>query len=1588
MAMATQTGRKVPPTPPSVSRYELRDKLGEGGMGVVWRALDTKTRSEVAIKIMKDASDPGALELFTKEWRALAEMSHPNIIDVRDVDFWLEDNEEKPYFVMPLLRGCTLSELIGSSSERLTRERVVEIVSQVCRGLQAAHQRGLVHRDLKPSNIFVMEDDTAKVIDFGVVYLAGSHSVTGQKGTFQYMSPEQIQMKEVTPASDIFSLGIILYEALTGRKPFARHTADETMQAVLKLIPPPVSELNPSIPHPISQVVHKCLAKQPIHRFSSAKEVSDALQKAIRNEPIFDVSKLRMRIEKAKDALKAGDEGLASELLSELESEGHLDPEITHLRMQIDMAVKQKRIRQLWKRATGLIEQDEIPLGLDKLRELLELDPENADALALKKTTESKISEAQVGKWMELANTHLDNRDFASARHANEQALACRPGDTKALAQRSRIESVESEAKRVHDQKEQLYNTAWKAYQHGEIDSALNRLDRLFSLIRTRPEGAVPERDAVYDRFYKEVRSEHDSYQSMLEEAQHHFGEENFTQALVLCDQLLAKYPNSDSLKALRIQIEDAERQKISAYVALVSKNAEAEPDYDRRVNMWREASERYPGEAHFAKQMKVDGDKRDFINSIVGKAHQYGERGMYSEELAQWDMLRNIHSRYPGLAFELERCRKKRDEQALEEDKAHWVEEIVGLMESRNYAKALERTRLAISEFPGDAELLGLEKLSNDGLERSQESNRLLEAGQAAAAAENWAKAVDLLREAQELDPRNSSVKDLLIHALTEQARALLKTDAAEAERWRLEAESLDPNHRDVRALAAEIYAARRLTYVGECLTRARALAATDKIEAAYEVVREGLKEYPRDKRLEDYEAWLLERNEGLRILQERSRRAADPVSSHPESQTPVRRAEISDFSSLGRTTTARGNLTESDDRTKVFVPKPEARAAKPVCPPSPSLASRLAAISPKARKIALAVIGALLVLAVAAFAVVRILSRKAPPPPPPAEVATVVHFSATPEGSVFKIDGLPVSGGQFSVPPGKSVSLEVSHLGYKSQTIQLDGKSTVPPIVLEPQPIRIAITTLEKSGSVQLDGNAAGDLTDGSIDELDVNPDGNSHTLVLTGGGRQLANLQFDAKPGERPHLTSMKSRDMIVTSTLGPAATIYYGGGQLRNPAMEGAPTALSGAGTDFSIAGQQSQLTYTDASGPGTLALTPTDSPTLTLRSLGAGSAVAITSNVDSATLTANGSPVKRGTRGWRITEPKTYNFVLSADGYEPQSWTTVLMPGQTVSLSKTLQPKVVAATLSALSISGGTPDAEVYLDGENPIERLNGSGALQVQAKLSAGGHKIQFRKTGFCSSPWVEITAAPPLPANVNGEKIEACGSITVAPGVQGARIQARRSGDANAKAIELVPGRKTAVPAAKYEVHGESAGFDAWNATVTVVQGADASLTPVFKLVQHCGLVNADEVTTGNGWMKPKEPDTIVGLTPGCVNATLTFEKPKGLFEHKRVEFSLAAPGGKGRISYELDNDKLTRKASADNKTFDKKENDVKQKIKADDHEFLVRIRVEGSRIVVMNDRGETLDDYTAQNPALHDLAGGSLALKTSAQFKFAEVH
>ena len=167
-------------------RYELKEVLAKGGMGVVYRAVDGVMRRQVAIKTLLDMTDAMGLQLFQKECEVLASMTHPNIIEIYDVGEFEEEGVSRPYLVMPLLPGVTLDKLIRTSSQRLTVERSVDIACQACRGLQAAHEKGLVHRDIKPSNIFVLEDDSIKIIDFGVAHRIEASRTGGRKGTLLY----------------------------------------------------------------------------------------------------------------------------------------------------------------------------------------------------------------------------------------------------------------------------------------------------------------------------------------------------------------------------------------------------------------------------------------------------------------------------------------------------------------------------------------------------------------------------------------------------------------------------------------------------------------------------------------------------------------------------------------------------------------------------------------------------------------------------------------------------------------------------------------------------------------------------------------------------------------------------------------------------------------------------------------------------------------------------------------------------------------------------------------------------------------------------------------------------------------------------------------------------------------------------------------------------------------------------------------------------------------------------------------------------------------------------------------------------------
>ena len=279
--MAVSPGSRLGP-------YEILAPLGAGGMGEVYRARDTRLGREVAIKVLPESvfADADALARFEREAKAVAALSHPNILALHD--FGREGTVA--YAVMELLEGETLREALASGA--LPLRRAAGYAVQLASGLAAAHEKGIVHRDLKPENVFVTRDERIKILDFGLAKAGAavadarsetqSPTVSGYTepgkvmGTVGYMSPEQVRGLVVDHRSDIFSFGSVLYEMVTGRRPFARETATETMTAILKDEP-----LEQDVPSPIGPVIRHCLEKKPERRFQSARDLVFALETAI-----------------------------------------------------------------------------------------------------------------------------------------------------------------------------------------------------------------------------------------------------------------------------------------------------------------------------------------------------------------------------------------------------------------------------------------------------------------------------------------------------------------------------------------------------------------------------------------------------------------------------------------------------------------------------------------------------------------------------------------------------------------------------------------------------------------------------------------------------------------------------------------------------------------------------------------------------------------------------------------------------------------------------------------------------------------------------------------------------------------------------------------------------------------------------------------------------------------------------------------------------------------------------------------------------------------------------------------------------------
>ncbi|MEK7407109.1 MAG: protein kinase [Acidobacteriota bacterium] len=1441
------------------NRYEIKQILGQGGMGIVYRAYDVVVKRDVALKTIRDLPNRAALQMFQRECEVLAAMSHPNIIEIFDIGEFEEEGKSKPYFVMALLSGLTLDKLIRTSSQRLTVERTVEIMIQTCRGLQAAHERGLVHRDMKPSNIFVMDDDSVKIIDFGVAHMIDTRASMGAKGTLLYMSPEQLQLKPPSAASDLFSLGVVCWEAFTRRRPFERSTEAEIIEAILHQAPPPASTFNPAISQALSRVVHKAMAKEPWHRYSSAREFAETLQKALRNEPIefFDPARIQPRIERAQRAYEQNDFQFASEILTELEAEGHLETAITMLRRQIDQAMRLRTINQLLDSARTRFDHEEYPLALQKIQEVLQLDPANATGLSLKSSIEYKLTTQKIEDWFRLARQHIDNHSWGHAREAAQNVLSIKPKDTHALQLLAEVDRLEQEYVRVRREKEQLFQAALEAWQDGEVSAAVSKLEAVFDLDQKAPDTTSPDRAAAYRNLYNQVRSEHDFIKNSYAEARQHLAERKFAEALAVCSECLAKHPGHALFQALKYDIAEQQRQELSARIAGVDRQVEAETDLDRRVAILESALSACPEESHFERALRPARDKRDLVNSIVAKARYHEERGQFTEALAQWEILGTIYSQYPGLSFETERVIKRREQQSRSQAKVRLIEQIDRCLQTGDYRGALDLLGQAEREFPNDPELASLGEVARQAASRTTEAQQLLSQGRELCAQQRFEEGLQALRRAAQLDERNPLIRAALVDVLVEQARVLLDSDWRTTEGLILEALELEPGHSAARSLRTLAQDRKRDELVAQAFSQARELRASGDLESALAQAEQCLAAYPGEPRLTQLRDILTRELQESRETRRRQARRADLEE--------LRRLER-EAAAIGDVAVVRSSLARAQEVAQQYPGDPEMQSVvtdlerrlamlstvrKPEPPPVPAaevrpplpletlpqpipvplvpaespgpVSSPAPAPKPPPRPssrlpLVLAAAGG---LAAVALVVVGVLALRRTSPGPH---LVAVQIQTSPSGASVLIDNQArgVSDLKLELPAGKH-EVEARLEGYQPARTSFEvapGLTAPVRLTLEPVAPSVRLITDLETGKVVLDDQPARELQEGelTVDALAVG----KHTLKLVARDGE-ATISFDVTPAAAPSLTDPVTKNLaaLVVVNLGSRARLHASFG----PApveLDGQPVGQVGPGGlelgnlapgthELVVGADKQRRKMVIEAGPA---------PTLTafLQSdREVGGLVVLTGDSD-VRVFLNGREQRRPTSRGQLRIPslavREYSVRVAKEGFLEEAEQRVqIRKGEEAKLEFKLRP---APMLAALAINGGPAGAQVLLD-QNPVGTVQPDGSFH-HAGVAPGDHAIELRldkfqpkrlQRAFAAGQTVQLLAGDLALDRILGRL-----QINVTP--REAQLTLSRAGEA----ARPITGTSLDLPEGVYAVQARAPDHADGSATVQIVAG------------------------------------------------------------------------------------------------------------------------------------------------------------------------
>jgi len=812
--------------PTKIGKYEIVDLIGRGGMGVVYKARDPQLDRLVAIKMIIGAN-PALLKRFDVEARSTAGLQHQNIVTI--YDFGNQDGN--PYLVMEYLEGSSLESAI-SSGRPISLANKLRICINICNGLAYAHERGIIHRDIKPANVMLLNDDSVKIVDFGIARIGDTGiSRTEVVGSLHYMSPEQFQNTPLDIRTDIFSTGVVLYRLLTGTLPFQAAGEAAVMYRIIHDNPLPIGSYVQGYPPELDSIVAKALAKNRENRYASCRDLA------------FDLQLLREQ-QKGTD------------------------------------------VREWLQRAETAIQKSEWNKAEECLKQLLRIEEHNTRAYQMLGEVQERIRQQRRVEQSRQLRTQADeaflDRRFDDALNILSQAIDVDGTNQDLLRLRQSVQEAKTRASRLH----QALRRAEGAQQAGDLDEAKRAVGEALEL-------DPDETSAKALRFviFKQVeeRDRKQALRKLLDDARDQLAARDLTRALETLQVAEAIDPASVELRSLQKVANTAREQQLrKAELEKLSRKIEevlAREDYEQAAAIAIEGLRRYPQEPGLLKLKALAEAEQKRLKLIayahdrLADANELLEAGKTLEALS---VVERALQDVPGES-QLESLRSAIKNRLTQEDaevhKRTLLERAKAALGRKEFREAVRLLEAAQSEFPGRTEIEELLRASRKELSREKLVGEVLQFAQQLSSQKGPQAAAEYLEEQAQFvaddrvrtalaDARRSSehLRKRIQNAFEEGERMLREHGAQETRKY-LEAQP--PQFLE----SAEFQTLSELLHKREALENLdRELAKQSDIDAQVRIAEEAVRKDPSNEEIGARAAATRQRREAIHGVVERA--------------------------------------------------------------------------------------------------------------------------------------------------------------------------------------------------------------------------------------------------------------------------------------------------------------------------------------------------------------------------------------------------------------------------------------------------------------------------------------------------------------------------------------------------------------------------------------------------------------------------------------------------------------------------------------------------------------------------------------------